>query len=114
MRYRSQYGPERAWTHDEIMGLITGDGAYAHPDDVAVIIDNPLLPADYPGVFGVRHIPDTTEFAASIGHLVGDDLQLDLGRQGVELQEQDFVDPQLAFRDEGESGGGGGVFLRVQ
>jgi hypothetical protein len=106
VRYRAQYGPERAWTHDEIMALITGNGAYAHPSDVAVVIDNPLLPADYPGVFGVRHIPDTTEFAASIGHLVGDDLLLDLGRQGVELGEQDFVDPLLAFRDEGEKSEG--------
>lgn len=65
---------------------------------------NPLAVADYHAM-GVRHIMETEEAIAAMGHLADDSVLLQL-EQGVELGQEDFVDPTLMFGDEGEGGGG--------
>ena len=61
---------------------------------------NPLAVADYHAM-GVRHIPETEEAIAAMGHLADDSVLLQL-EQGVELGQEDFVDPTLMFGDEGK------------
>ncbi|GBF98517.1 hypothetical protein Rsub_11508 [Raphidocelis subcapitata] len=89
------------WTHEQIMDLIVGGGRYASVEQAeeAAVVLNPLIPVDFHNDYGVEAIPETEEYIRSIGRLMEDRDTLELGRE-VELGEADFVDPNLAFRDE--------------
>ncbi|KAI8476100.1 MAG: hypothetical protein J3K34DRAFT_516778 [Monoraphidium minutum] len=92
------------WSHEQILELIEGNGKYAPIADVEphAIVLNPLIPVDYHNDYGVEAIIETEDFIRSIGHLLEGRDMLRLEAE-VELEEADFVDPGVAFRDEADN-----------
>jgi hypothetical protein len=61
------------WSEEDIMNLITNNGANADPAKHGVHIDNPLIAVDYTTTYGINYIEETDEFASRIGHWLEDD-----------------------------------------
>ncbi len=60
--------PERHWSHEEIMNLITSDWKNANPFIVQHQCNNPISVADWAGE-GIERPPDTDEWIQEAGML---------------------------------------------